>query len=188
MFMMGSERINCMRIMVIIGISCLAFLFVCSKTEEEVEISVVINEFMVKVSNTSRFTDCLGNHEDWVELYNVGDEAISMRRIYISDKADNLLKKRLHDTIIPPGGYYLLWGGDSTCEHNNHIGFSFDASDPVRMEEIIISDGKGNIIDNFQYIDVPGACIQNRSYGRFPDGSENWSIQTTATPGLPGEG
>jgi hypothetical protein len=176
-----------MRIIVIAGIYCLAFLFVCTETDEA-NVSVVINEFMVRVTDSSAFTDCMGNHEDWVELHNTGDEAISMSRIYISDKADNLLKKRLHDTIIPGGGYYLLWGGDSMCVHNNHLGFSFNATDTVENEQIVISDGNGNIIDEYKYMEVPAARIQNKSYGRFPDGSDSWTQQVTATPGIPNEG
>jgi hypothetical protein len=175
-----------MRTKLITGISCLAFLFACSETEEE--IFVVINEFMVRNTNTSQFADCLGNHEDWVELYNTGDKEILMSKIYISDRSNNLLKKRLHDTIIPPGGYYLLWGGDFTCEHNNHLGFAFDATDTTKNEQIVISDGKGNIIDSFSHMEVPEAREPNRSYGRFPDGSESWGQQVTPTPGLPNEG
>lgn len=176
-----------MRFTLIAGILCLTFLVTCSDIGEE-EITIVINEFMIRNSNTSPFADCLGNHEDWVELYNTGEKEILMSKIYISDRPDNLLKKRLHDTIIPPGGYYLLWGGDFTCEHNNHIGFNFDATDTVKLEQIIISDGNGNIIDNFPFMEVPEARVQNRSYGRFPDGSESWGQQVTATPGDPNEG
>lgn len=185
--MRGKERIHYMRLLIIAGIVGLSFLFACTETEED--IPVVINEFMVRNTNTSPFADCLGNHEDWVELYNTGDKEIRMSKIYISDRSNNLLKKRLHDTIIPPGGYYLLWGGeDSTCENNNHLGFAFDATDTTKNEQIVLSDGNGNIIDCFYHMEVPEAREPNRSYGRFPDGSDTWSQQFKATPGSPNEG
>jgi len=170
----------------IAGISCLAFLSGCSNEEEE-NISIVINEFMVRNSNNTTFVDCLGNHEDWVELYNNGSEGVVMSNVYISDKPDNLLKTRLHDTIIPPGGHYLLWGGDVTCEHNDHIGFNFSATDTVQPEQIIISNGKGVIIDSYSYMDVPQACEQDKSYGRSPDGSNTWKQQNAPTPGSANE-
>ena len=177
---------NCIRLIVIAGILYLAFLSGCSNEAEE-DVSIVINEFMVRNTNTSDFADCLGNHEDWVELYNTGTKDVLMSKVYISDKSDDLLKTRLHDTIIPPGGYYLLWGGDFTCEHNNHIGFNFDATDTTQPEKIIISNGKGFIIDSFSYMEVPQACEPNKSYGRNPDGSENWKQQVAPTPGSANE-
>jgi len=86
-----------MRIMIIIGISCLAFLFKCSDTEEE--IFVVINEFMVRNTNTSPFADCMGNHEDWMlrsyrdpekHSWIMGMEAFETISSYSQDATDQI--------------------------------------------------------------------------------------------------
>lgn len=164
------------------GCLCLAL---CSNTGSGNDNTalIVINEFMVRNTSTSPYVDCLGLHEDWVELYNPGPEAVDMSDYYISDKKDNLLKTRLDDTLIPSGGYYLLWGGDTVCIHNDHIGFSFDSEDTLKKDMILISSKNGEVIDSISFLGNPLACEKDKSYGRTPDGSANWTQQTTATPG-----
>ncbi len=178
------------------GIFFSAFLLQCSDTPVNAgEGSLYINEFMVRNTTASQFMDCLGRHGDWVELYNSGSEAISMDGFYISDRANNLMKKALYDTLIPAGGYYLLWGGDtsiaggdSICEHHNHMGFKFDFDDSVKMEMILVSNNNGDIIDSVSFFGIPEATKQDTSYGRFPNGSGTWKAQLTPTPGAANEG
>ncbi len=173
------------------GIFFSVFLLQCSDTPVNAgEGSLYINEFMVRNTAASQYMDCLGRHGDWVELYNSGSEALSMGDFYISDRANNLKKKRIYDTLIPAGGYYLLWGGDtsiagtdSICEHHNHLGFSFDSDDTVNVEMILVSNNAGNIIDSVSFLGISEATKQDTSYGRLPDGSGTWKMQLTPTPG-----
>ncbi|MBN1984126.1 MAG: lamin tail domain-containing protein [Chitinivibrionales bacterium] len=167
----------------ILGIATL--LLVCSRSTspgDERPAQIFINEFMVRNSQATQFVDCVGNHEDWVELYNPGPSAVSMKSYYISDKKTDPLKKQLHDTIIPANGYYLLWGGNTVCAHNDHIGFNY-GMDTLNPEMILLSSRSGVIIDSCSYIGVPGAADQDKSYGRNPDGANTWKQQATATPG-----
>lgn len=162
----------------LICVSCL------NQPEDEPNSKIFINEFMVKNSPVSPFADCQGNHEDWVELYNPGPESVNMKNYYLSDVRDDLYKKRLHDTVIPAGGYYLLWSGDGVgCPHNNHLGFSFNSEDLTKKEMILLTGHGNTIIDSAVFLGNPEACAQDKSYGRNPDGSETWKQQGTATPG-----
>lgn len=176
-----SYTINLFILLLILIINSL--LVTCSDILNDEPVPLYINEFMVRNSASSAYADCLGNHEDWVELYNGGEEPLDMSDFYISDKRDNLLKTQLHDTVINPGQHYLLWGGDFVCEHNNHIGFNFDATDTAKNEMILIVNDDGFIIDSISYLAIPEACKQDTSYGRSPDGSNTWKQQTTPTPG-----
>lgn len=145
---------------------------------------IVINEFMVR--NTI-IEDPHQNTEDWVELYNRGADAVLLSGLYISDDPQNLLRKQLDDTLVPPGGYYLLWGGNSVDNYNNHIGFSFSC-DTANGEKILLSNSDEVIVDSISYLEIPEACTPDHSYGRLPDGAASWKQQSTPTPGKPNEG
>ncbi len=175
----------------VVGIFCSMCMVVCSGVDSDIDTGVVlINEFMVRNSANSPYMDCLGQHEDWVELYNPGAEAVLMSNFYITDREDNLQKKQLYDTLIPSGGYYLLWGGDTAnatgdtiCEHHNHLGFGFDATDTAKNEKIIISNVNGDILDSVSFVGISEATKQDTSYGRFPNGSGTWKAQLSPSPG-----
>jgi hypothetical protein len=173
----------------IVGIFCTLFLVFCSGVgNNEDSGTVLINEFMVRNSATSPYMDCLGQHGDWVELYNPGPESVEMSNFYLSDRIGNLNKYQLYDTVIPAGGLYLLWSGDTAtdsavCEHHNHFDFGFDWNDTNNVEMVIISNEDGDIIDSVSFVGIPAATKVDTSYGRYPDGSANWQTQNTSTPG-----
>jgi len=93
----------------------------------------------------------------------------------------------LEDTIIQPGGHYLLWGGDGIINPDNHMSFKL-SRDPLEDERIILFNVEGVIQENIDYLKIPEALITNFSYGRIPDGSTTWSIQITPSPGSPNGG
>ena len=54
---------------------------------------VVINEY--SCSNVSTLTDNFNNYEDWVELFNNGNNAINLSGYYLSDNATNPQKWKI---------------------------------------------------------------------------------------------
>lgn len=69
--------------------------------------TVVINEFMS--SNASTIADEDGDYEDWIELYNAGQDAVSLSGYGLSDNDDNPFKWVFPDTTIQPGQHLLVW-------------------------------------------------------------------------------
>ena len=65
---------------------------------------VVINEY--SASNLSNYTDNYQMEEDWIELYNQGDESINLSGYYLSDRSDEPTKWMIPSgTIISGNGY-----------------------------------------------------------------------------------
>ncbi|MBP7869806.1 MAG: lamin tail domain-containing protein, partial [Candidatus Hydrogenedentes bacterium] len=70
---------------------------------------LVINEFMA--SNAAYMSDGDGDYEDWIELYNPGEETIYLAGYYLSDDEDNPFKWQFPagNENVAPHLYYLIW-------------------------------------------------------------------------------
>jgi len=113
---------------------------------------------------------------DWIEIYNGSDMAVNISNFAIYDnggQSGSKPKLKIPDgTIIPAKGFYVVVtdvGGDS--------GFGLSSGG----EEVWLENASGNIIDNVQF----PAMENNQSYGRNPDGSQNWELLNTITKGQP---
>jgi len=60
-------------------------------------------------SNATTFTDEDGDHEDWIELYNYGNEAINLDGFGLSDDYENPFKWVFPSVVIEPGEFLLVW-------------------------------------------------------------------------------
>ena len=89
-----------------------------------------ITEYMTK-NKVSQNND--GFYNDWVEIYNDGEEDIELKNIYITDNPNNLKKYRLEEKTLKPHEYYVIELGDKA-------GFSLG-----EKERIILSNGKDEI-------------------------------------------
>ena len=67
-----------------------------------------------------------------------------------------------------PGGYLLIWADEEPGQGCLHVDFALSAGG----ERILLYDALGNPIDQIIF----GPQLGNTSYGRFPDGSDNWMI------------
>lgn len=68
---------------------------------------IAINEVMA--SNASTIADEDGDYEDWIELYNYGEEPINLEGFGLSDNYDNPFKWVFPNLTIEPGQYLLVW-------------------------------------------------------------------------------
>ena len=81
---------------------------------------IVINEY--SASNYNSSTDNNGEYEDWMELYNQGGVAIDLNGYYLSDKAGNLTKFQINNSINIAGGDYLMvYASGSGAVNANNI-------------------------------------------------------------------
>ncbi|HNW51596.1 MAG TPA: lamin tail domain-containing protein [Prolixibacteraceae bacterium] len=155
-----------------------------------------INEFMA--SNTGVVLDPDNEQSaDWIELYNKGNSPVDLGGYYLTDNLKKTKKWKIPAGIqIAANGYLLFWA--DTTNHGFHTNFALSASG----EQIGLSDKSGVLIDSVEYgvqdnalftygagsivaLDstLLGVPDPNISMGRKPDGSSDWVLFTTPTPG-----
>lgn len=162
----------------------LLFLFSCDTPQESNEpVKVVINEFLTSNSDDI-LLDEYGEADDWVEIYNRGDEEIDMSGFYLSDDSTNLTSYKFPDISIPPLGYLIIWADDTPGQGAFHAPFKLSSQDG---DELILTKGNA-VIDRIQFFpqsENPESRIPDVSYGRKSDGDPEWTRQTKPTPGNP---
>ena len=112
--------------------------------------SVRINE---AVSSNSLFIDEDGDSPDWFELYNYGDESISLEGWTVSDKDDNPKKWVFPDISLGPKEYIVIWASGKDRGSSNTF-------------KTLINWG-----DEFKYIIPDGSTPSNWKSKDFNDGS-----------------
>ncbi len=108
---------------------------------------LVINEVMG--NNLTTFRDEYNEYNDWIELYNSGNEALDVGGLYLSDSMANPTLFRISSeypdsTTIPPGGHLLLWSDNSTEQGILHLGFKISKTG----ETLGVFDYKEELIDS----------------------------------------
>ena len=116
------------------------------------------------------------NYGDWIEIYNGGSSPVDLFNYSITDDVNNPGKYRFTNSIIVEAhGYILVWADD--YDNYSHANFSLD--NEGEFLALIRSDG--NIVDSVTY----KKQIPDVSYGRKPDGSDNWMYFAEPTPENP---
>ncbi|MHC4325653.1 MAG: CotH kinase family protein, partial [Planctomycetota bacterium] len=142
------------------------------------EIVLVINEFMASNNNYSQ--DPQGQYDDWIEIYNSGDDSVDIGGMYLTDNLSDPVKWQipLNDpalTTIEPGGHLLIWADGDDSDPGLHANFKLDADG----EEIGLFKSDGTtIIDSVVF----GEQNTDISYGRYPDGADNWRFFGSPSP------
>jgi len=144
-------------------------------------VPVVLNEVMA--ANGSTLTDPQGDFDDWIEIHNVSNASVDVAGLYLTDAPENptrwqfpLGNKVL--TTIPARGFLLIWADGDTTASGLHAGFRLGAEGDALY--LFASDGA-------TLIDVVGfdRQVSDVSYGRYPNGTGNWSFLGFPTPGTP---
>lgn len=138
-----------------------------------------INEFMADNGSTLVDSDEEDEFPDWFELYNAGDEPISLDGFFLTDDLDNPTRFAITAGLtIAPGAFRLFYADDDPSQGTTHTNFRLDNGG----ETIALLGPYGAApIDVIEY----GAQRQDRSTGRFPDGAETLEQSLCATPGAP---
>jgi len=146
---------------------------------------LLINEFMA--SNDYGPVDEFENHDDWIEIYNAGDEAIDIGGMYFTDDLTELTNSQIPAdnptlTTIEAGGYLVIWADKEPEQGALHLA---DVKLSGGGEQIGLTDVDGTtILDSLTY----GDQTTDVSYGRLPDGADTWEhfgegFDTMPTPG-----
>jgi hypothetical protein len=124
---------------------------------------VVINEFLPNPSGSSSELD------EWVELYNSGEEPVDLSGWKLDDIADGGSSPyQFSSETIAPKGFLVLTKGETGVALNN-------SGDSVRL-----LDKDGNAVDDCVYEADIG---EDKSLARVPDGGSVWFILENPTRG-----
>lgn len=132
---------------------------------------VVINE--ICSNNFAAQNDGNEGYPDCIELYNPGEETVSMDGCFLTDDEKELNKYSLEGISVPAGGYAIVWLPKESGLRISRNGDKIFLADAV----------KGIFLDQ---IVVPSLSYDT-SYGRVQDGKGNWSVMST-TLGSSNEG
>ena len=113
--------------------------------------SVYVNEYFKK--------------KDWLEIYNPSPSSIDIKGMYLSDDLSNPTKYRIEgrETVIPAGGFKIIWCDDMPSEQYLHANFKLANADGAL---VMLSASDQSWQDTLIY------CAHNgrETVGRFPDG------------------
>lgn len=146
-----------------------------------VPITVSINEWMA--DNDGTIADPAdGSYDDWIELYNFGDETVDLGGYFLTDDLEDPFQFEVPNNgqyTIEPGGYLLVWAdGDPEQNATNQPNLHADFKLGKGGEAIGLFGSDGVAIDSVMF----GAQITNESQGRFPDAAAGIFDMSEPTP------
>ncbi len=111
-----------------------------------------------------RINELMTQGGDWVELYNAGDEDVSLEGYFVSDRADDPTKFELPaEAVVPANGFLMLWANDG--------------SEPIQLSFGLSSGGEGFWLMTPEGIEVDSVAFGvapggGASYAWYPDGAD----------------
>ncbi len=141
--------------------------------------NIVINEAMAR--NKTTIADPRGEFDDWIELYNGGDQPVDIGGHFITDDDGDLSKHAFPTsapsaTTIPAGGYLLLWADGDVDGGPLHLPFRLsslgEAISLVAADETTVLD---RLSMPRQYPDI--------SFGRLSSEDRTATFLIRPTPG-----
>ncbi|TVQ03117.1 MAG: lamin tail domain-containing protein, partial [Balneolaceae bacterium] len=164
-----------------IYLKCLSFVIVavllCSLISDGLYAQqVVLNEIMA--SNNSIIADEDGDYEDWIEIHNYSDSAVSLAGYGLSDDYDNPFRWMFPEITIQPGEFLLVWASNKDRADPAaplHTNFAIASAG----EEILLTAADSTRIDELPLTEIP----TDMSIGRQPDGTGEWVYFEEPTPG-----
>ena len=134
---------------------------------------LIINEILA--GNTSVNKDEFGEYDDWIELYNFGEDTINLNGLYISDSKNDLSKFQIKtDVFVKPKEFILIWADGDINQGDLHANFKLDPDG----EDIYISDKDLTLLDYLSF----NKQSANISYGRLKNNILSLNYFTTPTP------
>jgi hypothetical protein len=145
---------------------------------------LAINEFMADNVSVIEDPDEPSAYEDWIEIYNAGDQTVWLDGMYLTDRLLDPTKFALPNGLsVPAEGHLLLWADSEPLQGIDHLGFRLAAAG----EEIGLfdTDLRGNApIDTVSF----GAQAMDIAEALCPDGFYLFASTANASPGAPNLG
>ncbi|MBN1416414.1 MAG: CotH kinase family protein [Bacteroidales bacterium] len=142
--------------------------------------NLYINEICTK---NTLFPDEQYEFDDWIELYNSGNDTINLAGLYLTN---NLAYPTLFEisgnipsqTQMLPHSYKILWADGESEQGLLHLDFKLN-KDGGEIGLAHSADQGIYYIDSLVYPDQK----TDYSYGRYTDGMERWFMLSRMTPG-----
>lgn len=139
---------------------------------------LVINE--VLADNIAGLKDEDGDYNDWIEIYNAGDEAIELNEFGLSDDLDDPFKWKFPDVKIEANSFLVIMAsGKDKYEDGKYIHTNFKLNN--KGDFIVLTNLEGETVDS---IKIP-ETKSNVSFGRIYNNQEQYAILNNTTPGEP---
>ncbi len=135
-----------------------------------------INEF--QASNTLTIADEFGEFDDWIELYNAGNQAVNLGDLCLSDDLNQPGKWYLPAQVLNPGAFVLIWADGSPAQGPLHSNFKLDAGG-----EGIGLFTKPALGSHPVDLVLFGKQTEDVTSGLIPNGDGLCSVLTSPTPG-----
>lgn len=116
-----------------------------------------------------------GAYSDWIEIYNPGDEPVSLKGYILADSGATWV---FPEGMVPAKGYLIVWASDKdkvAKDGQLHTNFKISSSG----ETLTLKDPDGNVIDMVDVVSLK----DDQSYGRLTDGSSSFAVFSRSTPG-----
>jgi len=136
-----------------------------------------INEY--SASNLDDFIDNYEGYEDWIEIYNAGNESVDLEGYYLSDNPSKPQKWQIPGGVtIEANSFLSFWcsGRNEVSAGHRHTSFKLKQTKDT-PEHIVLTDAFSNTIED---IEIQITQI-GHSRGRTTDGGADWSIFTNPT-------
>lgn len=80
-------------------------------------------------SNSSTMSDNMGEYDDWIEIFNSSSLEIEIGGLILKDQIDTwMIPTGNPATLIPPGGFFILWADDQEEQGDFHTNFKLSAA------------------------------------------------------------
>ena len=135
----------------------------------------IINELLA-VDRTGA-VDEAGELADWIELRDPTGEGLDLSgwSLYVDLDGGQAPWVLPAEAVVPAGGYALVWCDGEPTEGPLHAPFTLDHD----RGDLVLLDPDGDLADEARY----GLMREDTSWGRVPDGSDDWRYLVVPTPG-----
>lgn len=144
---------------------------------EKTSSSIIISELMT--SNKTTIADEDGKYWDWIEISNMGTDAIELQGWGLSDDLSEPFKWTFPQLTIDPGQYIIIFasgkGLNSPSNTFLHTNFRLSASG----EMVVLSNKEGQPVCQIKTPELN----TDTSYGIDMSNNENWLFFPLPTPG-----
>jgi spore coat protein CotH len=137
--------------------------------------ALVLNEFVADNTSYADTTD--KTFDDWVEVYNSGNETIHLVNYYLTDTKSLPCQWKFPDISIAPKQFLLVWADNDKDLIGLHANFKLSKSG--EFLGIYAVNGPDTVaVDSVSF----GVQVTNVSMGRYPDGTGSWHAMSVPSP------